>query len=147
MFKNHLVDKLTVSDYPEILNLWESSVRATHHFLSEADIQVYKLLISTEYLDQLKLYGVRTDQHILGFIAINRKQIRLLFILPEVRGTGIGIALINYVYQHLGVNEVDVNEQNKQACDFYNYLGFVITERSEIDAIGKPFPVISMKLP
>jgi len=147
MFKNHLVDKLTASDYPEILNLWESSVRATHHFLKEADIQVYKLLLSNDYLDQLQLYGVRTDNHILGFIAVSGKQIRLLFILPEARGKGIGIALINYVYQHMGVDEVDVNEQNTQAYDFYQYLGFIVTERSEIDAIGKPFPVISMKLP
>ena len=30
----------TEKDYPELSELWEASVRSTHHFLSEEDIPV-----------------------------------------------------------------------------------------------------------
>lgn len=147
IFKNYSIDKLAATHYAEILKVWECSVRATHDFLNEADIQAYKTLLDNNCLDQLQLYGIHQESHILGFIGINDIQIRLLFVLPEARGMGIGISLINFVYQHYGIKEVDVNEQNTQAYDFYKYLGFIVTERSDTDAIGKPFPILSMKLP
>ena len=34
------IDTVTKSEYPELLNVWEASVRATHHFLKEKDIVV-----------------------------------------------------------------------------------------------------------
>lgn len=148
MFTNYPINKLTAIHYPSILSLWESSVRATHHFLAEPDIQVYKSLLSDDYFDQLQLFGVTgAKDELTGFIAIEDKKIQMLFISPSARGTGIGKALINYVFQHHHVKAVDVNEQNIQAYDFYKYLGFTVTERSAIDGIGKPFPIISMKLP
>lgn len=148
MFTNYPINKLTAIQYPAILSLWESSVRATHHFLAEPDIQVYKSLLSDDYFDQLQLFGVTgAIDELTGFIAIEDKKIQMLFISPSARGTGIGKALINYVFQHHHVKAVDVNEQNIQAYDFYKYLGFTVTERSAIDGIGKPFPIISMKLP
>lgn len=32
----------TPQDYDELLTVWEASVRSTHHFLAEKDIQFYK---------------------------------------------------------------------------------------------------------
>jgi len=147
MFKNYPIHPLSLSNHPEIINVWESSVRATHHFLNEIDIQTYKSLIYNSSLNDLQLFGITENNKISGFIGISGKRIQLLFVLPALMGMGIGLSLINYVYQHLGVKEVDVNEQNTQAYDFYKYLGFEVTERNAIDAIGKPFPVLSMKLP
>jgi putative acetyltransferase len=147
MFKNYTIDKLNTLHHPEIMNVWESSVRATHHFLGEADIQAYKSIINGTYLRTLRLFGVKKDGNLLGFIGVGIKTIRLLFVLPATRSMGIGLALVNFVYQHFHIREVDVNEQNTQAYDFYRHLGFVVTERSITDAIGKPFPVLSMKLP
>lgn len=146
MFKNYTIDKLHTDHYPEILSVWESSVRASHDFLAEADIRVYKDTIGNTYLDQLRLFGVRQDDRLLGFIGVGKTAIGLLFVLPETQGMSIGLSLVNYVYQHLYITEVDVNEQNTRACDFYRHLGFEVTDRSATDAIGKPFPVLSMKL-
>lgn len=146
MFKNYTVDKLNADHYPEILSVWESSVRASHDFLDEADILIYKSIIGDTYLGQLQLFGVHQDHRLLGFIGVSETSIGLLFVLPDTHGMGIGLSLVNYVYQHLHITEVDVNEQNTKAYDFYRHLGFEVTERSATDAIGKPFPVLSMKL-
>jgi putative acetyltransferase len=41
----------------------------------------------------------------------------------------------------------DVNEQNAQAVDFYEHLGFERTGRSEMDNQGRPYPLIHLRLP
>jgi putative acetyltransferase len=33
------------ADFPHVVDVWEASVRATHHFLTEADIQFFKPLV------------------------------------------------------------------------------------------------------
>ncbi len=49
--------------------------------------------------------------------------------------------------QHdVGADEIDVNEQNEQAVGFYLRMGFEVEERSELDSMGKSFPLIHMRL-
>jgi len=40
---------------------------------------------------------------------------------------------------------VDVNEQNQQAVGFYRRLGFEVEGRSEVDSMGKPFPLLHLR--
>ncbi|QXU42307.1 GNAT family N-acetyltransferase [Pedobacter sp. D749] len=133
-------------DYEKLIAVWESSVRATHHFLSENDIMTYRSLILTEYFDQVRLYAAKFEEEVMGFIGINKKSIQMLFIHPDARGKGFGKTLIDFAKDEHDVNTVDVNEQNKQAVGFYEKLGFVTFERSEQDGAGKPFPILSMAL-
>ena len=46
-------------DYDEILEVWEASVRHTHHFLTEEHIQFYKPLVRNHYLPAVELYIIR----------------------------------------------------------------------------------------
>ena len=39
------LDKPDKSEYPELLSIWEKSVRATHHFLKEEDVIFLRKLI------------------------------------------------------------------------------------------------------
>lgn len=39
-----------------------------------------------------------------------------------------------------------VNEQNPNAKEFYEHLGFEVYRRSEIDEQGNPYPILYMKL-
>ena len=132
--------------YAELINVWEKSVRATHNFLSEADIEHYRPLILDQYFDQLALFFIKDHDTILGFIGLNEELIQMLFIDPAMRGGGLGKALVNYAVQKHNVNSVDVNEQNEQAVGFYKNLGFEIIERFEYDSAGKPYPILSMHL-
>lgn len=38
----------------------------------------------------------------------------------------------------------NVNEQNEQAVGFYKKVGFKVTERSEVDDLGKPYPLLNL---
>ena len=143
--KNENIYPVNKTDYPRIIEVWEASVRATHHFLTEADIQFYKPLILDQYLDAVDLYCTKTDDTITGFMGLSEGMVQMLFIHPDVRGMGIGKALLQIAIEK-GIKKVDVNEQNPQAVGFYQHMGFAVTGRSEVDGSGKPYPILSMEL-
>ncbi len=140
------IEIATPTDFPEIIDVWEASVRATHDFLSEADIQDLKPLILNEYLKAVELYCIREDGKILGFLGLSPDKIEMLFIRPDVRGKGVGKQLILFANREKGIRKVDVNEQNPQAVGFYKHMGFEVVSRSPLDPHGKPFPILSMEL-
>lgn len=140
----HAIDK---SEYKEVVEVWEASVRATHGFLKEADIAYFKPLILNTYLDAVDLKCVRNNNgKIVGFIGVADQNLEMLFIHPNDRGKGIGKTLLAYSIKNLNVTKVDVNEQNEQAVGFYKHCGFEVINRSELDATGKPYPILHMEL-
>jgi putative acetyltransferase len=144
---NNSIQRLLPPDFVEITDVWEASVRATHDFLREEDIRKMKPLVRDEYLHLVTLFGIRdADGGIAGFIGVAGNKIEMLFIHPDARGKGIGKQLLRYAIDHLGADEVDVNEQNGQAVGFYLHAGFKVAGRSERDGQGQPFPLLHLKL-
>lgn len=144
---SYTIEKGRLEDFPEIVEVWEASVRATHHFLSEEDILYFKPLILHEYLDAVELW-VALDQQkkIVGFLGVVDASIEMLFIHPDHRGMGAGKLLLHHAIHTLQTRYVDVNEQNVQAVGFYEKMGFVTHSRSERDSLGKPYPILHMEL-
>ena len=142
---NYKVDTINKTEYREVVDLWEASVRATHHFLKEEDIAYFKPLILNTYLDAVELKCIKVNEKIVGFLGVAEQKLEMLFIHPEYRGKKVGKTLLEYSIDKLNVDKVDVNEQNEQAVGFYNHLGFKIIKRSELDAAGKPYPILHMK--
>lgn len=141
------IEKASDKDYDALVNVWESAVRATHHFLSEEDINALKSQLKANYFPQVTLYLVRNSaQQIQGFLGIADNRIEMLFIDALSRGQGIGKALITYAITTLSCDEVDVNEQNPQAVGFYLHQGFEQVGRSPLDGQGRPFPLLHLKL-
>ncbi|MCF8066480.1 MAG: acetyltransferase [Desulfarculaceae bacterium] len=133
--------------HPELLKVWEASVRATHEFLSEADIAFLKPLILESYFDAVELRCAGDEQdHLLGFVGVAEGKIEMLFIAPEHRSKGIGALLTNHAIGQQGATKVDVTEQNPQAVGFYQHLGFRVVGRSATDGQGKPFPLLHLEL-
>ncbi|HSJ67746.1 MAG TPA: GNAT family N-acetyltransferase [Anditalea sp.] len=132
--------------YPQLINLWEASVRATHDFLDEEDILYFRQRILDEYFDLVDLY-IATDEHekLLGFLGLSPNKIEMLFIDPIFRNKGVGKQLAQYAIKQHQATSVDVNEQNPEAVGFYQKLGFKIVNRQPIDAEGKPFPILVMQ--
>ncbi|EKT58501.1 acetyltransferase [Providencia sneebia] len=133
--------------FDEIIKVWESSVKATHHFLPENKRQELKLAILKQYLPNLTVF-VSSDNHnhITGFLGVDDNKLEMLFVSAENRGKGIGKQLLNFAIHQLKINEVDVNEQNPQAIGFYQHMGFTQVSRSELDGEGNPYPILHMQL-
>lgn len=141
------IDVVHKTEYQDLVNVWESSVRATHDFLKEDDIQYFRPLILNTYLDAVELRCMRNkDKAIVGFLGVAEGNLEMLFIDPNYRGKGIGKSLLNYAIKNLNITKVDVNEQNNQAVGFYKHSGFEVIARSELDASGKPYPILHMVL-
>jgi putative acetyltransferase len=137
--------KAVKTDYPILIQVWERSVRATHHFLSEADIAHYRQLILSEYFDQVTLFFTLEAPTVTGFIGVHENHVQMLFIDDEYRSKGIGKGLLQFAIEKLDIKGVTVNEQNEQALGFYQHLGFETVERFERDGAGKPYPILQMR--
>ena len=144
---NYQITLVDSSEYQELVDLWEASVRASHDFLSEEDIQYFKPLILNTYLDAVDLRCIRDEERrILGFSGVAEHNLEMLFIRPDQRAKGIGKALLKYAIREQEVRKVDVNEQNPKALAFYEHCGFTVQSRSEQDGSGKPYPILHMIL-
>ena len=52
-----MIIRLDKKHYPQIIEIWESSVRATHHFLKPEEIGFYKPLVLHYALPENTLFG------------------------------------------------------------------------------------------
>jgi putative acetyltransferase len=134
-------------DFTRVVEMWEASVRATHEFVTEADIEVIRPLVRDGLPDVPHLLCVRERAgQVAGFIGVENGKVEMLFVHPAWRGQGIGRRLLNYAVTTLGASELDVNEQNPQAIGFYLRMGFEVVGRSAVDSIGKPYPLLQMRV-
>jgi putative acetyltransferase len=135
------------ADHQKLIEIWESSVRATHDFLAEKDLITLRPLILEQYFDAVDLTCAKNGEgEIIGFCGVHDSKIEMLFILPEARGNGVGSFLVSHAIHNLGATTVDVNEQNRLALGFYQHIGFSVIGRSEVDGQGMPYPLLHMKL-
>lgn len=54
------------SQYDDLIAIWESSVRATHDFLPESEIERLKPLIKNQYMPNVNLLVAVNDLHSVG---------------------------------------------------------------------------------
>jgi ribosomal protein S18 acetylase RimI-like enzyme len=141
------IDIVTDTDQPKLLEVWEASVRATHDFVPEEKIGHLKnLIVEKRYFYQPEIFCVRDLSGVVGgFAGVTGDSLDMLFLHPDLIGTGAGKALIQYAISEKGVTKVDVNEQNERAKSFYEHFGFEVISRSETDDNGEPFPLLHMK--
>lgn len=130
----------------QLVNVWERSVRATHTFLSEAEIAQIKPFVLQALAGVGSLVVAERDGVPVGFMGVQDGHLEMLFLDPDVRGQGLGHTLLTHGIEHLGVTELTVNEQNPQAVGFYEHLGFKTYRRTETDEEGRPYPLLYMRL-
>ncbi|MFJ4132430.1 GNAT family N-acetyltransferase [Pseudomonas cyclaminis] len=147
MRQHSVIHTPNTSDYAQLTQIWEASVRATHDFLPDSYIVLLKNLVLTRYLDSVMLICTKDSrQRITGFAGVAAGKVEMLFIDPQHRGRGLGRQLLWYAIEHLNAEALDVNEQNPQALGFYLKLGFEVIGRTEHDGLGQPYPLLHMRL-
>lgn len=134
------------NDVAVLAALWERSVRATHHFLTEADIVGMRPEVAAALVGVAHLAVARDDDgRALGFAGVQDGVLEMLFVDDAARGQGAGRALLSFAIDTWDARRLDVNEQNPQALGFYEHEGFVVVGRSELDDAGRPFPLLHME--
>lgn len=130
----------------QLLKVWESSVKATHLFLSDDEISSIKQYVP-QSLNSVPILAVAEDENgnPVGFMGIADKMLEMLFISNDSREQGIGKQLLQYGIENYSINELAVNEQNPLAKGFYEHMGFKVYKRTESDEQGNPYPLLYMK--
>lgn len=145
-FEPHL-RRARPSDISRLVEVWLNAVRATHHFLTEADIQALLPVVRDVVLPNLEeMWLVCDDDDVaVGFMALDGRSLEALFIDPSHLRRGGGRCLVEHARRLKGPLVVGVNEQNPAAIGFYVALGFEVIGRSPVDDEGRPFPILHMQ--
>jgi putative acetyltransferase len=130
--------------------IWLRSVRATHTFLREAEIQLLMPFVvdelTTESDLELWILADRGDRPV-GFMGLIGPSLEALFLDPSARRRGDGRRLVEHAMALKGPLSVEVNEENSDAVRFYETMGFETFERSPDDGAGRPYPILRMHQP
>ena len=131
----------------QLLTVWEHSVRATHLFLSDNEINNIKGYVP-QALNGVAHLMIAEDEtgRPVAFMGIENGTLEMLFISPEERGKGLGKRLVQYGIKNYAVEKLAVNEQNPQAKGFYEHMGFQTYKRTDLDEQGNPYPLLYMSL-
>lgn len=144
-FEIQALDNRTDALINELTCVWEASVTATHTFLSPAEIQTIKGYVPQAFKGVQHLLVAKLAGRIVGLMGIDNQRLEMLFLLPEMRGCGLGRKLLERAFTQFDVNEVTVNEQNPEAVGFYGHMGFTVYKRTPVDEQGGPYPLLYMR--
>lgn len=144
--KIYEAEKRTEPLMEALLTLWEASVRATHTFLSDAEVKQIKTYVPQALGGVAHLIVAQSESgEPVGFMGVQNGRLEMLFLSPEERGKGVGKRLLQYGIEAYGIRELTVNEQNPQAVGFYEHMGFETYKRTDCDEEGNPYPLLYMK--
>jgi putative acetyltransferase len=142
---NYSLRPARAEDHEALVDIWLRSVRSSHAFLSEADIQHLLPLVRTQALPALELWVLcAEDRTPVGFMGLDGAKLEAMFIVPEFKRQGGGKLLLSHARALKGPLTVDVNEQNHAATAFWLANGFKVAGRSPTDGGGRPFPLLHL---
>jgi len=136
--------KATANDVGLIIDIWEKSVIATHHFLSDEDRQEIKKEIPL-YLPEVDVRLWYVAGACIGFSGIHRGHLEMLFLDPSQIGLGYGRQIMQSLIREFHVRTVDVNKQNENAVRFYLKSGFAVVSEDATDSAGRPYSILHLK--
>lgn len=131
----------------KLLEVWEKSVRATHLFLSDAEVKNIKKYVPKALNNIAHLVIAESKAGMpIAFMGVENETLEMLFISPEERGKGLGKQLLRYGIKNYKIERLAVNEQNPQAKGFYEHMGFQVYKRTDHDEQGNPYPLLYMSI-
>lgn len=128
-----------------LLDVWESSVRASHTFLTESDLREIAPQVQTALSTVPHLVVLEQGDLPMGFLGVNGQTLEMLFLDSSLMGQGQGRRLMEWAIRRFRIRETCVNEQNPQAVGFYRHLGFRPYRRTDTDQQGRPFPLLYLR--
>ncbi len=130
----------------QLVEIWKTSVKSTHLFLSDNEIESIQKYVP-QALQEIPHLIVLKAQFPIAFMGIDGQKLEMLFVSDAERGKGLGKTLIQYGMETYSIHELAVNEQNPLAKGFYEHMGFQVYRRTDHDEQGNPYPLLYMKRP
>jgi len=88
--------------------------------------------LAEKYRMSSEIY-VYDDGTVKGFISVNGKELKKLFVEPVLHNQGIGAVLLEYAIKQLHVEYLWALEKNVKAIRFYQRHGFYATEQRKLE--------------
>ena len=119
----------------KLIEIWEQGARATHKDLSEDEIAGMREEMQENVLKSNNLLIAQKNGEWLGFIAVEKNEITMLFVMPSAFKIGVGKTLLKEALErYLGKYEVINVASLEWALGFYQALGFTKTGKKSIPA-------------
>lgn len=105
-----------------------------------SELQVINLI--KQYENRVENIWVYDDGVVKGFIEIDNKEVKKLFVEPVLQGNSIGSYLLDYAINKYKVDCLWVLEKNIKAIHFYNKHSFSLTTYKKIEEGTKEYLVL-----
>lgn len=119
-------------DVERIAEIYIFNYRLNFYPIFQDDTFYFKELmvsnLSASFENELDTIWVYDDGVVKGFIQIEEREVRKLFVEPVLQGQSIGAELLEYGISTKNVNTLWALEKNTKAIAFYKRHGFVITD-------------------
>lgn len=95
------------------------------------ELQVLNLMES--YQPLIETMWVYDDGVIKGFVQVDNKEIKKLFVEPALQGNAIGSKLLNFAINKFNADFLWALEKNIRAINFYQRHGFSVTPEKKLE--------------
>ena len=96
------------------------------------EMQVLNVIQTNKrHMDQLWVYD--DNGVVKGFLWVDDKQIKKLFVEPVLQSRGIGAKLLEYAVSEFGATYLWALEKNTRAIAFYKRYGFMVTDEKMLE--------------
>ncbi len=112
------------NDIEQLLEVYVKTSRQNHDFLGEDNIQIAKELVRNVYFAMSTSLIIKEDDKVVAFLSFIAQQIAALFVDPDYQGRGYGKQLLDIAINKYNCDTLEVFVKNKQAFNFYVYVGF-----------------------
>ncbi|MBO6290343.1 MAG: GNAT family N-acetyltransferase [Alphaproteobacteria bacterium] len=137
-----VIKKAEVSDWPDLMLIFDRSLRSTDNLSDDDWKKLYERLITYSY-PNFDTYIYVKDGKSVAYISYwrEKKLIKMLYVLPEYTNRGIGQRLIKHVIDTYDEPmTIGVKASNDIAMHIYTKFGFKIIKEEEYDASGIYYP-------
>jgi len=89
--------------------------------------------LAEEFRQVIQQLWVYDDGLVKGFVQLDGREIKKLFVEPVLQGNGIGAELLMFAVSSHGADTLWALEKNVRAIRFYQRHGFRLTEERELE--------------
>lgn len=131
------IRRATIDDLVRIAEIFVFNYRLNFYPIFQEDTFYFgELTVSNmveSFAKELDSIWVYDDSVVKGFIHIEKREVRRLFVEPTLQGKAIGAELLEYGIAEKDVNSLWVLEKNIKAIAFYKRHGFDTTNEKKYE--------------